>query len=83
MGWLRHIRTTQELREGYNPEVREYIRAKRRPGALPNFYDDIINKSYYDRSWKRYRSTQYHVKDAVPNSSGCNGPESESGEAAL
>lgn len=65
MGWLRHIRTTQELRANGK---RDYIvvdgykvktRPKRNRANLPNAWWDILNKSWDDRCWKRYRKTQY------------------------
>lgn len=46
----RHIRTTNEKRLNSNPEVLEFVRAKRRPHNLLDSYDDIPRN--YSRSWK-------------------------------
>ena len=57
MGFLRHPHTQQERRENW-----EYVRPKRR--RLPTAWDDFFKPE--DRCWKRYRKTQYRVKDRKP-----------------
>lgn len=73
MGWFsnyhRHPKTTQELRELHGSrmdqrEEEEYdiplIRAKRR--GIPTAWDDQLRTGKEDRSWKRYRKTQWKPK---------------------
>lgn len=57
MGWLRHPKTTQEIRMW----DRQYGRANRSPRHLPTLYDDIPTP-YNVRCWKKYRKTQYKIK---------------------
>jgi hypothetical protein len=59
MGWLRHPRTTQERRANQDWK---WCRPCRRPHLLPTTWDDLWNKSKQDRSWKRHRDNQYHVR---------------------
>jgi hypothetical protein len=51
--WLRHMKTTAEIR-AYDPEL---CRAKRSPRNLPTVFDDFVIS--YERSWKRHRLHQY------------------------
>lgn len=65
MGWLRHIKTTQERRENGKRDVVLYddipikIRAKRNAARLPDVRCDIQRSCFWDRSWKGFRKTQY------------------------
>jgi len=61
MGWLRHIRTTQERRVWFihlEEMERPPGRLRRSPHNLPNYMDEFI-KPWNQRSWKEYRKTQY------------------------
>lgn len=40
MGALIHMRTVGEIRENENPEVFDFVRAKRKRRLLPNYFDD-------------------------------------------
>lgn len=57
MGWLRHPKTTQERREHSDPETAEYVRAKRAPMNLPNYYDDAPRGK--QKSWKKQRRQRW------------------------
>ena len=46
--WLRHMRTTQELRQNSIPEYKEYVHSKR--NYIPTLYDDIPRET--QRCWK-------------------------------
>ena len=65
MGWLRHPRTQQERRVNGKRNFIDYdeykvrTRPKRNKANLPCHWDDLLNHSWYDRSWKRYRRKQY------------------------
>ena len=65
MGWLRHPRTQQERRVNgkrnhiTDDDCKVKTRPKRNQVHLPCLWDDVLNHSWYDRSWKRYRKTQY------------------------
>jgi hypothetical protein len=57
-GAYRRPMTTQEKRanqEGWERPVR-------RPVHLPDRRDRMVRADFWDRSWKRYRRTQYHPK---------------------
>lgn len=47
---LRSIGTFPERRDNAAPEVKQYVRGKRRGSHLPNAWDDITPT--YDKSWK-------------------------------
>ena len=61
-GVHKRVHTTPERRlhslvlpeEGEPP-----VRASRRPGTLPNTWDDYLRHDYRNNNWKRYRRTQY------------------------
>jgi hypothetical protein len=78
MGWIwRNPRTQQERRVnggrghllvelevgGKTCEFRIRIRGKRSVAMLRNAWDDIVKGR--QRSWKRFRSTQYRVRDLL------------------
>lgn len=47
---LRHMKTTNERRQNCAPELKEFVRAKRNKGNLPNAWDDIFRP--YSKCWK-------------------------------
>lgn len=58
MGWLRHMKTTQELRAVESANVDQLpFRGKRR--NLPTLWDDFFVRA--QRTWKRHRKTKYRV----------------------
>ena len=66
MGWLRHIRTTQELRKCAATEAEGVrVRSKRKKRSIPNYFWDMLNWSMRHRSWKRHRKTQYKITEGV------------------
>ena len=69
MGFLRHPRTTQELRHWYGTEADraeepETPRIRCRRHRLRTAWDDIWVES--QRSWKAYRKTQWREKRTKP-----------------
>lgn len=54
--YLRHPRTTQELRANSN-KWDPLVRAKRRSRRVPNAWDDLVIR--YRKSWKDFRRTQW------------------------
>lgn len=72
MGWLRHPHTTQERRvngKRSNFIVVDGYEIKTRPSRnqinLPSAWDDLLNRSWDDRCWKRYRKTQYKTRNNI------------------
>lgn len=68
--FLRHVKTTNELRANSIPEHKEYIRSKRNRANLPTVYDDI--PIIRQRSWKEKTKERHqwakHFKGAkVPD----------------
>ena len=68
MGWCRHPRTTQELRQlhGARTDYREdedipLVRSRRR--NIPTWYDDRPVAANEIRNWKRHRKTQWKPKE--------------------
>lgn len=66
----RHPRTTQEQRENgkrcHVIWIDDYpikIRPSRSMSHLPTCWDDIYRNDVRDRSWKKYRKTQYRTTD--------------------
>lgn len=66
MGWLRHPKTTQERRANgkrSNFLLIDGYRIRTRPCRnainLVQVRDDITRRDWEDRSWKRFRKTQY------------------------
>lgn len=41
MGYIIHPRTQQERRENADPDVADFVRAKRKPRNLPTYYEDF------------------------------------------
>ena len=64
--WIRTPRTAAEMRA--NAGALPYVRAKRRPWALPTSWDDAFRHT--EKCWKRTRRTQYH---RIPTIWGCTG----------
>jgi hypothetical protein len=55
MGWLRHPKTLQEKRENADPEVKGFVRAKRKPKKLPSEYDDEMRTGGRKPRYKDHR----------------------------
>lgn len=53
MGWLRHMRTTQERRQWFADSDAVALRRSRAPTALPSLWDDFWRRA--QRSWKEQR----------------------------
>jgi len=51
-------KTTQERKANQDWPVR----GRRSPRQLPDEYDDVHRSNIRQRSWKRYRKTQYKTK---------------------
>ncbi len=67
MKWLRHPKTTQEIRINTSPENKKFVRGKRRKKHLPNSWDDIFidQVGKKNKSWKNTRKSQYKPKEDV------------------
>ena len=76
MGWYRHPKTTQERRINGKRNIINYddyevnVRPSRNFANLVEYRDDIPKTNHYDRSWKRYRKTQYKPRDVGEKSLG-------------
>lgn len=57
--WYRSLRTTAERRANSNPEVKDFVRAKRRGKNLPNSWDDY--RVCVQKTWKERHKTRYRV----------------------
>jgi hypothetical protein len=55
--FYRDIKTTQERREACDPEMEDFIRAKRNPNNIPNGFDDLSRT--IERTWKRHRKQKW------------------------
>jgi len=63
LGYFRHPKTTQERRAYYSHAP--FVRAKRRPTSLPDWWDDICPSTYCNRSWKvRFRKRKQWMRAA-------------------
>lgn len=66
---LRNMRTTQERRANQGGQwIKDQgviipIKIRPRRVKLINAWDDIVRGDYNTRSWKRYRITQYRIKE--------------------
>jgi hypothetical protein len=60
MGYLRHPRTTQERRASLDG----WGRPRRNLANLVEVRDDIWKHWSYQRCWKKYRRTQYKIKNS-------------------
>jgi len=60
----RHPKTLAALRASYvcKEDMEPEMRGSRKRGILPTAWDDYRRSSLYDRSWKRFRKTQYKKK---------------------
>lgn len=54
--YLRHPRTTAERRANADPDMKEFVRAKRRPDNLPDDWDDIPCGVWKDKYRAKARS---------------------------
>lgn len=63
-GYLRYPGTQRDRRLGFpvKDEGEPEFRGERRAHTLPTFWDDIPRSAYKNRSWKRYRKTQWRAK---------------------
>lgn len=71
MCYFRQPQTANEIRQWSNIEhdEEEYgykikVRAARNPRHVPNSYDDI-SRPYNERSWKKYRKTQWKINEDI------------------
>lgn len=68
---LRRPHTRQERRfSGHRSIIeqdnyRVYLRARRSFHMLPTVWDDLIRGDKDNRSWKRFRKTQYKIKEVL------------------
>lgn len=68
--FLRHMKTTNELRANSIPEYKEYIRAKRKKGNLPTVYDDIPicrQRSWKEKTKERHQWAKHFNGSKVPD----------------
>lgn len=59
MGWMRHMKTTQERRRWFADYADVSLRRARSPKLLPTLWDDIWRRA--QRSWKEQRQTKYKL----------------------
>lgn len=57
MGFLRHPKTTAEIRANQDG----WHRGKRSRRQLPTVFDDLFASARLNRNWKQFRKTKYKV----------------------
>ena len=62
MSWIRHMKTTQEIRQWFADAKEVKLRRSRSPRMLPTNYSD--KPPAMQKSWKEHRRTKWlRIKD--------------------
>lgn len=63
--YFRNVRTMNEMRVACDPEITQFVRAKRNIKSLPNAWDDIPNARKKISTKRQIRRSQSNFRDSI------------------